>query len=1008
MSYSQFQHQKFQNDPEFESILDLDNVELFNRDTLYYPNQKSLLNFLNKQRLQNQNVRKKLTQILLGLIILFSSILLIFSIIGFIRYYQNVQNDSIKLLDEQIWANKMQSLEQCQSIEPAERIDCNPDPPISKEICEQRGCCWNPIDRIYSEFLSLDTKKSETSLPPINIPFCYFNPIDYNGYKIVENQSENGYYFIHLKRMRPSGFPNDIPHVQLEIYELTDEILRIKFTDLHNPRFEVPIPKLNIPTQMVDDSTKLYSIELKDSNLIIKRRSNGQSIFNVNLQLLIYSDQFIQLTTGLPSEFIYGIGEHREPFRKSTNWKRYTLFNRDQYPISDSSLYGSHPFYLSVEELNDKQPASGVFLFNSNAMDIITQPSPAITFRTIGGILDFFLFLGPKPEQVVQQYHRLIGLPTIPPYWSLGFHLSRFGYRNLTNLMATFNRNLEVEIPIDVQWTDIDMMTSANDFTYDEKHFKGLPDFIDNVLHKNGMKFVPMFDPGISASESPTGSYPPYDYGVELDIFIKNSSKQIFIGKVWNRQSTVWPDFFHPNATKYWTKMFSDYHRQISFDGAWIDMNEPSNFVDGQLRFGCPRNNNFELPPYTPGMTDDSLTLRHKTLCMTARHYNDQLHYNLHNLYGLQETIITNKALKTTLNKRPFIISRSTAPGHGHFGHHWTGDIVSDWSSMRWSISSILNFNLFGIPMVGADICGFNGNTTEELCARWHQLGAFYTFARNHNTDDAIDQDPAALGPYVIQAAKYALLVRYAHLPYLYTLFYNVHQNGGTVLRPLFFEFPGDQNSYKIDTQFMWGSSMMIAPALLPNQKKIDVYFPKGTWYFISDYQRIEGRGEFISMPALPTYPSVYYRSGSIIPIQKPNITTESTRQEPFSLLIVLENEQSDAIGSLFMDSGDDIDSVELGHYNLYDFKVKDQKLSIESKHLGYQTKLIIDEIILVGFYRKPKSISIDDNKKIDPSNFKYDKIRHTLTINNLQLSLYTKQNLMKKISNQIYWNLLS
>ena len=177
--------------------------------------------------------------------------------------------------------------------------------------------------------------------------------------------------------------------------------------------------------------------------------------------------------------------------------------------------------------------------------------------------------------------------------------------------------------------------------------------------------------------------------------------------------------------------------------------------------------------------------------------------------------------MKTTLNKRPFIISRSTAPGHGHFGHHWTGDIVSDWSSMRWSISSILNFNLFGIPMVGADICGFNGNTTEELCARWHQLGAFYTFARNHNTDDAIDQDPAALGPYVIQAAKYALLVRYAHLPYLYTLFYNVHQNGGTVLRPLFFEFPGDQNSYKIDTQFMWGRSMMIAPALLPNQKKV-------------------------------------------------------------------------------------------------------------------------------------------------------------------------------------------
>lgn len=75
-------------------------------------------------------------------------------------------------------------------------------------------------------------------------------------------------------------------------------------------------------------------------------------------------------------------------------------------------------------------------------------------------------------------------------------------------------------------------MDNSNDFTYDKINFHGLPAFVKE-LHDNGMHYIPLIDSGISASEE-KGHYIPYDKGVEMDIFVKNSTGQLFIGKVRN------------------------------------------------------------------------------------------------------------------------------------------------------------------------------------------------------------------------------------------------------------------------------------------------------------------------------------------------------------------------------------------------------------------------------------------------------------------------------------------
>jgi len=65
----------------------------------------------------------------------------------------------------------------------------------------------------------------------------------------------------------------------------------------------------------------------------------------------------------------------------------------------------------------------------------------------VGGILDFYIFTGPRPELVVSQYTETIGRPYMPPFWSLGFQLSRYGYGSLDKLKKVVDRNLAANIP---------------------------------------------------------------------------------------------------------------------------------------------------------------------------------------------------------------------------------------------------------------------------------------------------------------------------------------------------------------------------------------------------------------------------------------------------------------------------------------------------------------------------------------------------------------------------------
>ncbi|XP_068204436.1 lysosomal alpha-glucosidase-like [Palaemon carinicauda] len=874
---------------------------------------------------------------------------------------------------------RVQDNKQCSDIPLSLRFDCLPGGTIDQNTCESRGCCWLPAQEIPEQkpFPSPRLHRPTHGTPledlPLNVPYCFY-PRDYDGYRFVNFSSESYGNSGYLKRETSSGYPHDIPLLKMEVIYETETRIRVKIHDASSSRWESPLPI--VPNVELGAAEPLYGIAVEedDGSFVIFRRASSLPLFDTrNAAPLLYADQFLQLSTNLASEYVYGLGEHLEGLLLDTFWKRRVLWNLDQIPEPGKNTYGSHPFYLSMEPDGN---AHGVFILNSNAMDVILQPSPAVTFRIIGGILDLYVFLGPTPNDVISQYTEVIGRPFLPPYWSLGYHQCKFGYKSLNKTKAVWQRTRDAGIPFDVQWNDIDYMEENKDFTYDLIHFRELPEFVQE-LHQAGMHYVPIVDPGISASE-PLHTYPPWDEGLALHVFVRNNSNMPFVGKVWNTATTTWPDFTHPLGTYYWGRQLLRYHSWVEFDGAWIDMNEPSNFWSGSYD-GCS-SNNLEHPPFLPEVHGGSLY--YHTICMSARHYFGN-HYSIHNLYGFTEAIATNKALQIVRAKRPFIISRSTFAGQGHYSGHWTGDIWSDWFNMWQSIPGILNFNMFGIPMVGADICGFHGNVTASLCSRWMQLGAFYPFSRNHNSDDTYDQDPVALGKDVVTASRKALEIRYHLLPYLYSLFFKAHLTGEPVARPLFFQFYKDPRTYAIDTQFMWGSGLMIAPVLKENATEVEAYIPEGRWYDWYSKTILEGRGSFEVLTAPNDVIPLLLRGGTVIPVQVPAVTTTMSRKNDMAIIAALD-ESGHAIGEWFWDDGESLDTAENMNYTHVVFTATPGNVFVNVTLTGYKEPANLGYFHILGVDTDVTAVYVD-NKKVS---YSYDETTKVLTAVGLKKSL--------------------
>ncbi|KAJ8583907.1 hypothetical protein M405DRAFT_827759 [Rhizopogon salebrosus TDB-379] len=731
-----------------------------------------------------------------------------------------------------------------------------------------------------------------------------------------------------------------------------------------------------------------------------------------------------QLTLAGPACNAYGLDisylsiEVTYQSQSTLHVKIYDTANQ-QFTIPE---YGTHPIYLEhrYNATTGKASSSGVLLLGAAGSDIFLQ-TPAgskvslIEYRLIGGILDFYFFSGPTDAEVIAQYGSIIGYPMWQPAWGFGFHLCRWGYHNVSDDTENVAQMRAADIPLEVQWNDIDLYHSYRDFTTDPVTFPGdeLRAFIQELFLD-----IPIVDVGIAVTVNSTDIYDPFTRGVEQDVWIKNPDGSLYMGQVWPGY-TVYPDWFSENILSVWTEGLQNWSDMgVEFSGIWLDMNEASSFcsdscyndtiwgpsgnmtINGTSTNSCAPGSttmavvekrgvgaggqqgvDLNSPPYA--IHNAIGALYRNTLATNATHYGGIAELDVHNMFGLMEEKTTNLAVQSVLpGKRPFLISRSTFPSAGKWTGHWLGDNYSKWQYMYLNIQGVLQFQIYQIPMVGADTCGFNGNTDEELCNRWMQLSAFMPFYRNHNMYDALPQEPYRW-PSVANASRIAIAARYSLLPYWYTLFANASTAGFPPVRALFYEFPDEPELFTVDRQWLVGSDILVTPVLTPGATTVDGIFPgRGSvvwrdWYTHAVVNATSGGNTTLDAPI--GHINVHIRDNSVLLLhQEPAYTIYETQQGPYALLVSL-NAAGTAFGTAYVDDGI---SFPPGPSRSVTFQAAEGMLTIESiGEFAIQQKL---ETITVLGVQKPAEVTLDGPVQ----GWTWDEATEALVVSNVSVDL--------------------
>ncbi len=630
-------------------------------------------------------------------------------------------------------------------------------------------------------------------------------------------------------------------------------------------------------------------------------------------------------------EHIYGLGEDNDIAFGRLD-RRGTV--RDMLTgqrINQNHVTADFPIPFTISSGVNKP--YGVYLDNTSnlTVDVCSKEDDILKISAPCGACRLYFISGDSIPEIVGKYSEITGRAALPPLWVLGYMQSKCSFWNweeIDDVIETFAKN---NIPLDSIVFDFDWAQYFNNYKWADRWEGKSAEKIKYYREKYGIHFMASNSGPMLKEDSDT-----FESAVKAGVLAHDTEGNTV---TCGHYSGKLMDFTNPEAQRWLYPQIENVMKD-GIEAWWLDLTEPEGDAEN-----------------------------------TVYYIGDRA--QVHNIFSNAVTECYHSIMnRFSSNKRSFVLTRTGTAGIQRKPTAlWTGDIYSEYGTLRAHIPEALNTQLCGISMWTCDTGGFLLPTNNESCPynlyhndrtehaglyeRWLQFSCFSPILRTHHAGG--ESVPYRYNGITFDGIAHYIRLRYRLIPYIYSLYYENHLNGTPIMRPLFWHYPSDDRAYEINDEYLFGENMLIAPVLEGQKNFRKVYLPQGRWYDF-DYDYLYEGGKEYEVYAPQNRIPVFVKAGAVIPMS-PEVT--NTRQIDFKRLEALIYPNGRSEGCIYADDGI-TDNYLKGEYTATKIICNEMEDSLKINIKANNDYFSVEELIFhIHMKQTPIRVMLNDKEAI-------------------------------------------